>query len=143
MDGIIDLLTWWDSCCALVLVAQAYTSPAVFDVDSTLNWHNHTNQILELKQQLENLSAFQYHRQEELYFGDGVVYESELEEITRLEEQKERLEEQIIEEQKADVREQRKKAINRIVYPTAIIIGANLALGFGAWALTKAAALFA
>jgi hypothetical protein len=71
------------------------------------------------------------------------ITQNEVDEILRLENRRADLERSIIEEQKADVAEQKTKLIKQIVYPTAIVVGLKLAWSLGCWLLPRAVAVVA
>src|SRR5580692_3599502 len=114
-DLFIYGIFWCDSCCLTTLAVQYYNAPDTSDIYNFYNWHSHANNIFILKEQfadaLETCNAFK----DVLAFGDTQITLDEVNELARLENQKNALEQQIIEEQKADVKEQQNKTIKKIV----------------------------
>ena len=147
MDELTNILIygalWWDTCCVTTLAVQYHNAPVANDIYNFYNWHEHANNIFVLKEQfadaLENCNAFK----DVLAFGDTQITISEVNELARLENQKNALELQIIEEQKADIKEQQNKTIKMIAYPTLVVAGLKLAWSLGSWLLPKAVAVLA
>ena len=137
MDELTNILIygvlWWDACCVTTLITQHYNASIADDINNFYNWHEHINNIFAIREQyeiaLENCNAFK----EVLTFGDTQITLDEENELARLENKKKALELQIIEEQKADIKEQQNKTIKRLVYPTLIVAGLKLAWSFGSW----------
>src|SRR5271168_2949977 len=130
MDELTNILiygvVWWDAYCFTGLITQYYNASSANDIYNFCNWHEHANNIFILKNQfddaLENCNAFR----DVLVLSDAQVTIDDVNELARLENRKNVLEQQIIDEQKADVNDQKDKTIKLIVYPTLIVAGLKL-----------------
>jgi|SRR5580700_821416 hypothetical protein len=137
-NALIYGVLWWDSCCLTTLVTQYHNAPDASDVYNFDNWHDRADNIFALKEQfvvaLDSCNTFK----DVLAFGDTQITLDEVNKLAQLENQRDALEAQIIEEQKADIKEQQNKTIKMIVYPTLVVAGLKLAWSFGSWLLPKA-----
>jgi len=142
-NSLIFGVLWWDSYCLINLVGGHYALPVTEEAFNYYNWHSHMANILTLRENL--LDTLNAQLDKEVYVIEKVapVTQSEVDEILRLEKRRADLESSIIEEQKADIAEQKTKLIKQIVYPTAIVVGLKLAWSLGCWLLPKAVAVVA
>jgi|HubBroStandDraft_6_1064221.scaffolds.fasta_scaffold259094_2 hypothetical protein len=142
-NSLIFGVLWWDSYCLINLVGGHYALPVTEEAFNYYNWHNHMANILTLRENLIDTLNAQLDREVYVIEKTTPVTQNEVEEILRLEKRRADLESSIIEEQKADIAEQKTKLINQIVYPTAIVVGLKLAWSLGCWLLPKAVAVVA
>jgi hypothetical protein len=143
LDFFLFGVLWWDSYCLINLVGGHYALPVTEEAFNYYNWHNHMANILTLRENLIDTLNAQLDREVYVIEKTTPVTQNEVEEILRLEKRRADLESSIIEEQKADIAEQKTKLINQIVYPTAIVVGLKLAWSLGCWLLPKAVAVVA
>jgi hypothetical protein len=122
IDFLLFGVLWWDSYCVINLVGGHYALPVTEEAFNYYNWHNHMANILTLRENL--IDTLNAQLDKEVY----VIAD---------------LESSIIEEQKADIAEQKTKLIKQIVYPTVIVVGLKLAWSLGCWLLPKAVAVVA
>jgi hypothetical protein len=141
LDFLLFGVLWWDSYCVINLVGGHYALPVAEEAFNYYNWHNHMANILTLRENL--IDTLNTQLDKEVYVIEKVapITQSEVDEILRLEKRRADLESSIIEEQKADIAEQKTKLIKQIVYPTAIVVGLKLAWSLGCWLLPKAVAV--
>jgi hypothetical protein len=142
-NSLIFGVLWWDSYCLINLVGGHYALPVTEEAFNYYNWHNHMANILTLRENLIDTLNAQLDREVYVIEKTTPVTQNEVDEILRLEKRRADLESSIIEEQKADIAEQKTKLINQIVYPTAIVVGLKLAWSLGCWLLPKAVAVVA
>src|SRR2546423_11612268 len=111
MDALLYGVLWWDASCLFTMGVDYYNSGAAKEAFNYYNWHEHMANIVALRQNLES-TILQRDISIEVFSNNGKpVTVDETNEIVRLERRKLALEAEIIEEQQADIKEQREKNI--------------------------------